>query len=176
MQKMGVLGWGIVTICSTSSFVTYFFFFFSPSLLMTSCLGNIQWRWAPTALVSYCNSRFLNASCLSRPPSTFFSLSLSCFSLSFFNSHPSNRVSCSYLLRAWDQVLFRVRPFARQWSFAGGRSCFVSNSFDYYLLELAAGFDLASFRKNALWHILPKFSGFKTKFLVRFKKSIGHGT
>ena len=36
---------------------------FSPSLLMTSCLGNIQWRWAPTALVSCCNSHFLNASC-----------------------------------------------------------------------------------------------------------------
>ena len=40
--------------------------FFSPSLLMTSCLGNIQWRWAPTALVSCCNSRFLNASCFLR--------------------------------------------------------------------------------------------------------------
>ena len=44
----------------------YNIFSFSPSLLMTSCLGNIQWRWAPTALISCCNSHFLNDSCFSR--------------------------------------------------------------------------------------------------------------
>ena len=48
----------------TSYIITHFIF--SPSLLMTSCLGNIQWRWAPTALVSCCNSCFLNASCSMR--------------------------------------------------------------------------------------------------------------
>ena len=31
-------------------------------------------------------------------------------------------------LSASDRVHFRARPFARQWSFVGGRSCFVSNS------------------------------------------------
>ena len=45
----------------TTSYIIHTYMF-SPSLLMTSGLGNIQWRWVPIALISCCNSRFLNAS------------------------------------------------------------------------------------------------------------------
>ena len=60
---------------------------------MTSPLGNIQWRWASTALISCCNSRFLNASCFSH------------HGCSIHITHLSNRVSCSHL-EAWDRVSF----------------------------------------------------------------------
>ena len=74
-------------------------YLFSPSLLLTSCLGNIQWRWAPTALVSCCNSRFLNASCLSRPP-------LRRLSLVFLSLRIESLVN---ILEAWDRVHFWAR-------------------------------------------------------------------
>ena len=119
---------------------------------MTSCLGNIQWRWAPTALISCCNSRFLNASCLSRPPTTSFSLSLF-FSLSFFNSHPSNRVSCSRLTSLRSSPICWARSRVNGHSRA--RLCFVSNLFDLNCFEMAPGFDLAPFRKNVV-HSSPR--------------------
>ena len=100
-------------------------------------------------------------------------------SLSFFNSHPSNpsnRVSFSFFrLKSFrsSPFFFRARPFARQWSFPGGRSClivFVSNSstlrFDPMrrwpvFFELAAGFDLAPFQKNVTYksYVLPQDHG-----------------
>ena len=78
-------------------------------------------------------------------------------SLSFFNSHPSNRVSFS-CLKSFRSSLSSARPRFK-WSFTGGRMfrC------QFFLLcvsilmrrwpvffELTAGFDLALFRKNVV--------------------------
>ena len=84
-------------------FVEKFFMvlFFSPSLLMNGCLGNIQWSRASTGLVSCCNLIFGNASCLSFPISF----------LSFFNPHPSNRVSFFLLFTSLRSSPVRARPF-----------------------------------------------------------------
>ena len=123
----------------------FFCYFFSPSLLMTSCLGNIQWRRAPTALISCCNSRFLNASCLSRLPWTSFSLSF----LSLSSIHILRIESLVHPLTSLRSSLFSFSSALElQWSFAGVPFFgFVSNSFKYFY-ELAARFVLAPFRKN----------------------------
>ena len=94
------------------------------------------------------------------PSKSFF---LYLVSISLFNSHPSNRVLFLFSsLRAWDPVLFEAHPSARQWSFTGGRFLFCFQFFLQFvrlfllkLVELAAGFDLASFRKNAV-HSSPR--------------------
>ena len=65
--------------------------FFSPSLLYEQLLGYHSMKQASTGLVSCCNSSFLGMLHVCYVlPSTSFSLYL--VSLSFFNSHPSNRV------------------------------------------------------------------------------------
>ena len=74
----------------------------------------------------------------------------------------------SFFLPPFLRVSYRVhseaRPFARHWSFAGERSCFVSKFFQLYVsiycdgklfFELAAGFDLAPFRKSVV-HSSPR--------------------
>ena len=112
---------------------------FSPSLLMTSCLGNIQWRGSPTALVSCCNSLFLNASCFT------------CHKWSFtlHVTHPSNWVSClPHELRIESSI---SRALARQWSFAGAPFfvfrfiskfvCFARQGRSLCKRKLATGFD-----------------------------------
>ena len=115
---------------------------------MTSCLGNIQWRWAPTALISCCNSHFLNISCLSRPPLQRLSL----FSLS--SIHILRIESLVHALRAWDRVHFFKRARASL-VVRGHPRFFVSNSFDLNCFELVAGFDLSPFRENVV-HSSPR--------------------
>ena len=141
--------------CIQYSTMGNFFFpcyFFSPSRLMTCCLGNIQWKWLQLTLF-LAATHFLE--CFMTITSSL-DVFLPLISLSFFNPHPSNRVSFSHLTSLRSSPI-RARPFARQWSFAGGRSCFVSKFQiprvsilmrwrDFF--ELAAGFDLAPFRKN----------------------------
>ena len=91
---------------------------------MTSCFGNIQWRWSPTALISCCNSLFLNASCFACPPS------FCCFCLSLSQS-TSFESSLLFPLKSLRSSPFeRASALARQWSFAGAPFLvFVSNSF-----------------------------------------------
>ena len=88
-------------------------------------------------------------------------------SLSFFNSHPSNRVSFSFFrLKSFRSSPFRKRPPARlcgrSWacvlvSFSILQLC-VSILCDGQFLELTAGFDLAPFRKNVSnrLYVLPQ--------------------
>ena len=116
-------------------------YIFSPSLLMTSCLGNIQWRWASTALISCCNSRFLNASCFSRHMVVQSTL------------HTSFESSLLFTLRAWDRVFFQIfcarsRVPGRSWAclrflFFVTKNRIILSLFFLSLAKLATGFDLA---------------------------------
>ena len=113
----------------SSSGDQFFFYcggFFSPSLLMNSCLGNIQWSRLQLVLFLAATCAW-NASCLLRPPlrrlshfSHFFSLFVQ------FTSFESS-LFFTFTLRAWDQVC--LSALARLWSFTGA-PVFVSNSFD----------------------------------------------
>ena len=79
-----------------TSYIIYtliLYYFFSPSLLLTSCLCNIQWRWASNCSVFLLQLFFLNASCFMRQWSSNSHL------------HPSNWVSFSRL-EASDRVHF----------------------------------------------------------------------
>ena len=109
---------------------------------ITSCLGNIQRRWAPTTLVSCCHSRFLNASCFMRHNGC-----------SIHIPHPLNWVSCSLLTLGSSH---RFWALARQWSFAGMPFFifrFVSNFSRLYL-----SFSLSRKRKKLATEFDPSLS------------------
>ena len=130
-------------------FVVVFYFFFSPSRLMTSCLGSIQWRWLQLTLFLVATHFLLMLHDYYVLPRR---LSASQFSLSFFNSHPSNRVFYSFFtLRAWDQVLFIFeRPPTRPWSFTGVGLFYPFPIRSINCFELAPGFGPSPFQVNTL--------------------------
>ena len=77
---------------------------------------------------------------------TSFSLSL-IFSLSFFNPHPSNRVSFSPLTSLRSSPISSV-PVCASVVVHGRAFLFRFQFVRLFLLALAAGFDLSPFRKN----------------------------
>ena len=141
---------------------------------MNGCLGNIQWRLGSNGSCFLLQLVFLNASCLH-----FYILPsrrLSHFSLSQSTSfEPSPFLA----LRAWDRVQLDVQFFfecpifpstpARASVVVHGPAClcwFISFPIQFYIrfsikcdgdlfVELAAGLDLASFRKNVI-HSSPR--------------------
>ena len=141
--------------------------------LLTSCLGNIQWRWAPTALVSCCNSLFLEC--------FMFHASMV---VQFTFLHPSNRGLLFTLKKLKIESLFRARSFNALLvvHFAGAPSIFVSKFVRFslaifsllFLTKLAAGFDLAPFRKNVV-HSSPRPRCLGYKFIV-YLLFTSHGT
>ena len=117
-------------------------------------------KQASTGLVSCCNSSLgMFHVCYVLPSTSFF---LYLVSLSFFNPHPSNRVSYSPL-RAWDRVQLVGPIFERARTRVSARSRagvlvdlfhfqFVNSfrSMQWRFVELAAGLDLTSFWKNVV--------------------------
>ena len=123
-------------------------YIFSPSLLLTSCLCNIQWRWASNCSVSCCNSFswMLPVSCVKWSFNSVFSTS---FKSSLF-----------FLLRARIESFLLSSALARHGSLAGVPFfCFVffvsfpnSHFFSLFLVSLslarlATGFDLSPSEK-----------------------------
>ena len=86
------------------------------------------------------------------------SLSISLIFLSLSSIHILRIESLIHTLRAWDRVQFRARPFAHQWSFAGGRSCFISNSFDFLIASSWQGGSISHPSKR-MSCILPQDRG-----------------
>ena len=105
----------------------FIYFIFSPSLLMNSCLGNIQCR-ASTGLV------------------TCF-IFLGCFTHRkwLFNPHPLNQFLFSFRLKILELSLFSS-ALARQWSFTGAP---VFHCFHFHLLFLHVSRSSAS--KESWW-------------------------
>ena len=89
--------------------------------------------------------------CFMSVTSSLRRLSLYLVSLSFFNSHPSSRVFFTPYELEIESV---SSALARLWSFTGV-PVFRFQFVPIKLLELAARFDLASFRKNVV-HSSPR--------------------
>ena len=136
-----------------SSWTKYYYYFFlwcyfSLHLsFMSGCLGNIKWD----SFSGFNRPCFLLQLDFSGMLHVYWRFFPYLGSLSFFNSHPSNRVSYSYTLRASDRVLFLPSARPRVNVVVHGRA--LVNSFPILLcvsilmrwpvFELATGFDLA---------------------------------
>ena len=103
------------------------------------------------------------------------------FSLSFFNSHPSNHVSFSHILRAWDWVQFFPSAPSRASVVVHGRAFpdYVSNSFLQFVRKNYFKLVCQSWRRDSILRpsermlsILPQDHGVLACFIVLWLNNI----